>query len=155
MLNGKAMTIHLIVGLILHKMIQYLPNPYKLFGGNIKIESDLSSYASKAELKQLRGVDTSKLAAKSDLASLKAEIDQLDVDKSKTISADLSKPSNAINIDKLVAKLNNIETSGFVLTPKYTLDKLDLVKKIIDTENKYLILTDLLKKQIIMLKLQI
>ena len=37
MLNGKDMTIYLIVGLIkmtLYKMSQYLP-PYKSFGGNI------------------------------------------------------------------------------------------------------------------------
>ena len=42
---------------------------------------DLSSYAAKAELKNATGFDTSRLAAKSDLASSKAEVDKKDVDK--------------------------------------------------------------------------
>ena len=44
------------------------------FGGNVKVELDLSSYATKADWKRLKGADTSKLAAKTDLASLKAQI---------------------------------------------------------------------------------
>ena len=48
--------------------------------------------------------------------------------------------------DKLVAKVNNIDTSGFVLKTKYDTDKSDL-------EIKFLILVRLLKRQIIMLKL--
>ena len=95
--------------------------------------------ASKVELKHLRWVDTSKLAAISDLASLKADIDKLDVDKLKPISVGLSKPSNVVNSYKLVAKLNNNETSGFVLKPKYTLDKLDLEKLQI-SKVKYLVI---------------
>ena len=64
------MIILLIVGLIkkrLYKMAQCFPKPYKSFGGNVKVELDLSSYAKKAELKNVTGVDTSKLAANSDL----------------------------------------------------------------------------------------
>ena len=41
----------------------------------------MSDYATKANLKNATGVDTSKLAAKSDLASLKTEVDKIDVDK--------------------------------------------------------------------------
>ena len=48
--------------------------------------------------------------------------------------------------DKLVAKVNNIDTSGFVLKTKYDTDKTEL-------EKKFLILVSLLKDQIIMLKL--
>ena len=48
-------------------------------------------YATQTHLKNATGVDTSKLAAKSNLASLKAKIDKIDVDKFKTISVDLSK----------------------------------------------------------------
>ena len=55
--------------------------------------------------------------------------------------------------DKLVTKVNNINTSGFVLKNKYTSNKSDLEKKISDTEKKIPILVDLIKKQIIMLKL--
>ena len=74
----------LIVGLIkktLYKMSLYFPKPYKSFGGNIKIELDLSSYPTKAKLKSATGVDTSKLATKADLASLKAEVDKIDANK--------------------------------------------------------------------------
>ena len=55
--------------------------------------------------------------------------------------------------DKLVTKVNNINTSGFVLKNKYTSNKSDLEKKISDTEKKITILVDLIKKQIMMLKL--
>ena len=55
--------------------------------------------------------------------------------------------------NKLVTKVNNINTSGFVLKTKYMSNKSDLGKKISDTEKKIMILVDLIKKQIIMLKL--
>ena len=43
--------------------------------------------------------------------------------------------------DKLLAKVNNIDTSGFALKAKYDTDKSDF-------EKKYLMLPDLLKRQI-------
>ena len=51
MLNGKAVKILLIVGLIkkiLYKMSQHFPKPYRSFEGNVKVKLDLSSYATKA-----------------------------------------------------------------------------------------------------------
>ena len=93
MSKGKDMIIHLIAGLIkeiLYKMSHYFSKPYEPIGGDINAKIDLSNYATKADLKNAAGVDTSKLAAKSDLASLKAEVDKLDVDKSKTINDDLN-----------------------------------------------------------------
>ena len=78
-------------------MSQYFPKPYKSFGGNINAKVDLSNYATKTYLKNATGVDTSKLAAKSDLASLKAEIDKIDIDKLKTVPVALSKLSNVVN----------------------------------------------------------
>ena len=56
--------------------------------------------------------------------------------------------------DKSVAKVNNIDTCRFVLKTKYATDKSDLEKKISDAEKRFQILVDLLKKQIIMLKLE-
>ena len=61
----------------------------------------MSSYATKADLKNATGIDTSKLAVKSDLVSLKAEVDKRDVDKLKTVSADLSKLSNVLKNEVL------------------------------------------------------
>ena len=73
-------------------------------------------------LKKATGVDTSKLAAKSDLTSWD-ELDKTGEDKLKTVPVDLRKLSNVVNNeivkkivrDKLVPKVNNIDTSGFGL----------------------------------------
>ena len=62
-------------------MSQYFTRPYEPFGGDINVNIDLSNYATKADLKNAKEIDTSKLAAKSDLASLKSEKDKLDIDK--------------------------------------------------------------------------
>ena len=83
----------------------------------------MPSYATKAELKNKTGVDTSKLAEKSDLAILKARIDKIDVDKLNTTPIDLSKLSNVVFnyvvnktvYNKLVTRVNSIDTSGFIL----------------------------------------
>ena len=56
--------------------------------------------------------------------------------------------------DKLVVKVNNIDICGFVLKTKYDTYNSDLEKKISDAGRKNnLILADLSKKQIIMIKL--
>ena len=52
----------------------------------MKFKLDLSNYATKADIKDATGVDTSKFAEKGDLASLKSEIDKLDVGKFGTTS---------------------------------------------------------------------
>ena len=44
------MIIHLIDGLI--KMNQCFPKPYEPFGGEINVKDDLSSYATKTDLKK-------------------------------------------------------------------------------------------------------
>ena len=80
------MIIVLIVGLIkntIYKISQYFPKPYRCFEGNPKVELDLFSYETIAKLKNATGADTFKLAAKSDLASLKPEVGEIDVDKLK------------------------------------------------------------------------
>ena len=48
-------------------MSQYFPKPYKPFGRDINVKFDLSNYAPKSDLKNATGIDTSKLAEKSDL----------------------------------------------------------------------------------------
>ena len=61
-------------------MSQYFPKLYEPFGGDINVKVDLSNYAMKTDLKNATRIDTSKLAAKSDLVNLKAEIDKLDIE---------------------------------------------------------------------------
>ena len=104
-------------------MSHYFPKPYEPSGGNIKVKLDLSNCATTADLKRATCVDKSNLAAKSDWASLKVEVDKIDVDKLKTVPADISKPGNVVDngvvkktvYDKLVTKVNSIDTSRFVL----------------------------------------
>ena len=61
------MTIRLIVGLIkkvLYKMSQYFPKPFRSFGRKINVKVDLSSYATKTDLKNIAHVDASNFALK-------------------------------------------------------------------------------------------
>ena len=50
----------------------------------------------KADFKNATGIDISKLAAKSNLVSLKAEVEKIDVDRLKTVPVDLSKLSKIV-----------------------------------------------------------
>ena len=98
-------------------MSQHFP-PYKISDRNIKVELGLSSYVTKTELKNVTSVDVSSFASKTNLASLKAEVDKLDIDKLVPVPNDLAKLSNVVKndavkkteYDKLVAKVNGIDT---------------------------------------------
>ena len=86
-------------------------------------------------------------ALRSNLASLKAKVDKLDIDKVVPAPVDLSKLSDVVRndvvkktvYDKLVAKVISIDTSRFVLKTKNDTDKTELEKKNLD-------LTDFVKK---------
>ena len=80
-------------------MSQYSPKPYEPFGGDINVKVDLSNYATKADIKNISHVDTSSFALKSNLASLKTEVDKLDINKLVPVSIDLSKISDAVKND--------------------------------------------------------
>ena len=94
----------------------------------------MSNKTSKTDLKNVTHVDTSGLALK---ASLETEVDKLDIDKLAPVPVDLSKLNDLVKndvvkktvYDKLVAKVNNIDTSDFVLKAKYKTDKTELEKK--------------------------
>ena len=60
-------------------MSQYFPKPYEPFSGDIDVKVDLSNYATKTDIKNTSHVDTSRFALKSNLASLKTEVDKLDI----------------------------------------------------------------------------
>ena len=79
-------------------MSQYFPTP-SLDYKNIKVEIDLSNYATKKEINDITHVDTSNFALKTNLANLKTEVDKLDVDKLAPVRVDLSKLSNLVNND--------------------------------------------------------
>ena len=104
----------------------------------------MSHYATKVDLKGTKGIDTSNLGAKPGLTSLNAEVDKIDMDKSETVPTDVSKLRNVVNkevvkktvYDKLVTKINAIDTKGFVLKTRYDNNKSDLETKINDADEK-------------------
>ena len=122
-------------------MSQYFPKPYEPFGGGINVKVDLSNYATKADIKNMSHVDTSSFALKSSLASLKTNVDKLDIDKLVAVPVDLSKLSDKVKHDvvkktvynKLVAEVNSIDPSEFVLKTRYDTDKLEIEYKTSDT----------------------
>ena len=120
-------------------MSQYFPKPYEPFGWDINVKVDLSNYAIKADIKNISHVDTSSFALKTNLANLKTEVDKLNIDKLVPVSVDLSKLSDYDDVvkktvyEKLVAKVNKIDTSRFVLKTKHDTDKSELENKVRDT----------------------
>ena len=142
---------------------QYYP-PYKSSSNNIKVELDLTNYATKTDLKNITHTDVSRFASKTNLAALKTEVDKIDVDKLKTLPTDLAKLSNVVNnylvkktdyntkvtsienqiagatkntVDNLadITKLKAVDTSNFVLKTKLASDVTTLENKI-DTVDK-------------------
>ena len=65
------------------------PQP-KSSGGKVKVQLDLPNYATKADFKNAPGVDTPKFAKKVDFASLKSNVDKLDIDKLKNLPTNLT-----------------------------------------------------------------
>ena len=128
-------------------MSKFYPEPYEPFGGDINVIVDVSNYATKTDLKNVTHVDTSSFALKTNLATLKTEVDKLDIGKLVPVPNDLSKLSNLVKndlvkkdvFDELFTKVNNIDTCDFALKTKYNTDKTEL-------ENKILNVTDYVKE---------
>ena len=122
--------------------MSYYP-PYKSSSNNVKVELDLTNYATKTDLKNITHVDVSSYASKTNLAALKTEVDKIDVDKLKTTTTDLAKLSNVVKNDVVKktdynAKVTSIEGQIAGIT-KNTIDNLaDITKlKAVDTSNYY------------------
>ena len=98
----------------------------------------MPNYATEADLKNVTHVDTSRFALKINLANLKTEVDKLDIDKLAPVPVDLNKLSDVVKYhvakktvyDKLIAKVDNIDSNEFVLKTQYNTDKTELEKKI-------------------------
>ena len=139
-------------------MSQYYP-PYRSSSNNIKVELDLSNYATKDDVKNITHVDVRSYASKTNLAALKTEVDKIDADKLKTAPADLAKLTNAIENDVVkktdystkvtsieaqiagltkntvenladITKLEAIDTNSFVTRTKFSADTNALDNKI-------------------------
>ena len=120
-------------------MSQYFPKPFNShFGENIKVKIDMSNYATKTDIKNISHVDNSSFALKTNLANLKTEVDKLDIDILAPVPVDLIILSDVVKndvikrttYDELVAKVDDINTSDFVLKTTYKTDKTELEKEI-------------------------
>ena len=85
-------------------MSQYFPKLYEPFGGDINVKVDLSNYVTKADIKNISHVDTSSFALKTNLASLKTEVDKLNIDTLATVPVYLSKLRDVVK-NHVVKKL--------------------------------------------------
>ena len=117
-------------------MSEYFPAP-KYLGGKVKFELDLPNFATKTDLKNATGIDTSSFAEKVNLANLKSNVDKLDIDKLKIIPTSLSNlksKTDKIDVDKLVPFLVDLSKLSNVV--KNDIDKNDVynakIKKIED-----------------------
>ena len=127
-------------------MSQYFSKPCEPFDGGINVKTDLSNDETKTDLKNVSHGDVSSFALKSNLASLKTEVDKIDADKLKTVPVDLGKLSNVVKNDvvkkteynKLVTKVDNIDTTNFVKRTKYEKNGSDFEDKTNKIDKKYL-----------------
>ena len=82
------------------------------------------------------------MSSKTNVTSLKTEVDKFDIAKLTPVPNDLAKLSNVVKNDfvrkteynKLVTKVDSIDTTEFVLKSTYDTDKSDLEKKISDAD---------------------
>ena len=121
-------------------MSEYFLEP-KSLGKRVKVELEMSNYATKIELKNVTGFDMSKVAKKIDVANLKYNVDKLDIDKLKNIptnASNLQTKVHKLDVDKLVPVSANLNKLSDIV-------KDDVVKKDVDNanikniEDKYLI----------------
>ena len=125
------------------QMSQFFPKPYEPCGGDINVKGDLSNYATKTDLKNVSHVDLRSFALKSNLASIKFEVDKIAADKLKTV--DLAKLNHVVKNDvvqkteynKLVTKVDNIDTTNFVKKNNYEKDGSDFEDKINKVDKNY------------------
>ena len=113
--------------------MSYYP-PYKSSSNNVKVELDLTNYATKTDLKNITHVDVNSFASKTNLAALKTEVDKIDVDKLKTTPTDLDRLSNLFKNDVVKkidynTKVSSIEAQIAGLT-KNTVDNLADITKL-------------------------
>ena len=108
--------------------------PYKSSSNNVKVELDLTNYATKTDLKNITHVVVSSFASKTNLADLKTKVGKIDVDKLKTTPNDLAKLSNVVKNDVVKktdynAKVTSIEGQIAGIT-KNTIDNLADITKL-------------------------
>ena len=89
-------------------MSQYFPKPFNShFGDSIKIKIDLSNYATKIDTKNIWHVDTSRSALKTNLASLKTEVDELEKKKKELEKKIIEEKEIREKLEKEMGQMRN------------------------------------------------
>ena len=114
-------------------MSTYYP-PYKSSSNNIKVELDLTNYATKTDLKIITHTDVSSFASKTNLSALKTEVDKIDIDKLKTVPDNLAKLSNVVKNE--VVKKTDFSADNYVTRTKFSTDTNSLDDKIDKVDKK-------------------
>ena len=114
-------------------MSQYFP-PYNNSSNNIKVELNLSNYATKDDVKNITHVDVSSYATKTNLVALKTEVDKIDIDKLKTGPDDLAKLSNVVKNE--VVKKTDFSADNYFTRTKFSTDTNSLDDKIDKVDKK-------------------
>ena len=107
---------------------------YKSSSSNIKVELDLTNYATKTDLKNITHTDISCFDSKTNLAALKTEVDKIDVDKLKTVPDDLAKLSKVVKNE--VVKKTDFSADNYVTRTKFSTDTNALDDKIDKVDKK-------------------
>ena len=132
-------------------MSQYFPS-YNNSSEDIKVELDLTNYATKNDVKNITHVDVSIYATKANLAALKSEVDKIDTYKLKTVPADLAKLSNVVKND--VVKKTDYNTKLTIIENQITGVTKNTLNNLADiTKLKGVILVILLQKLNLLLML--
>ena len=124
--------------------MSYYPQ-YEDFSNNIKVELDLSKYATKDDVKNITHVDVSSYATKTNLAALETEVDKIDVDKLKTVPDDLAKLSNVVKNE--VVEKTDFSADTYVTRTKFSTDTNALDDKFDKVEKKIPIISSLETKR--------
>ena len=110
----------------------YIDSRKEVNGKDPKFKVDYHvEISSRKDMKNILHVDTSRFALRSNLASLRTEVDKLDIDKLVPVLVDLSKLRDVVKNavvkqtthGKLAAKVNSICTGRIVLKTNYDSDK--------------------------------
>ena len=109
---------------------------YKSSSSNIKVELDLTNYATKTDLKNITHTDVSSFASKTNLSALKTEVDKIDIDKLKTVPDDLAKLSNVVK-NEVVKKTDfSADNADNATRTKFSTDTNSLDDKIDKVDKK-------------------
>ena len=121
----------------------------------MEVELDLSNYAIKADLKNVTG--KSKFTKKADLASVKYDVDMLDIDKLEKVPTGLNSSKSKVDkldVDKLVpapVKLSDKVKNDFVKKIEYD-ELVQKVNAIPTTETSNLVKKLTMTKKLVKLK---